>query len=110
MREKILVTPRSYGADMPELFERLAAAGCEVVRNDSGGILGREQMMRLIADCSGIIVGVDPLDAQVLSRAPSQSTAWAWTTSIWTTAALTAYDSAERRAQTARPWPITPWR
>ena len=37
MAEKILVTPRSYGKDMPELFEQLRAAGCEVVRNTTGG-------------------------------------------------------------------------
>ena len=70
MTEKILTTPRSYGKNMPELFEQLEAAGYEVVRNSTGGILEKEQMKALIADCSGIIVGVDPLDAEVLSCAP----------------------------------------
>lgn len=70
MTEKILATPRSYGKNMPELFEQLEAAGYEVVRNSTGGILEKEQMKALIADCSGIIVGVDPLDAEVLSCAP----------------------------------------
>lgn len=70
MTEKILTTPRSYGRNMPELFEQLEAAGYEVVRNSTGGILEKEQMKALIADCSGIIVGVDPLDAEVLSCAP----------------------------------------
>ena len=70
MTEKILTTPRSYGKNMPELFEQLEAAGYEVVRNSTGGILEKEQMKALIADCSGISVGVDPLDAEVLSCAP----------------------------------------
>lgn len=69
MREKILTTPRSYGKDMPELFEQLEAAGYEVVRNATGGILDRAQMKEMIADCAGVIVGVDPLDAEVLACA-----------------------------------------
>lgn len=69
MKGKILTTPRSYGKNMPELFEQLEAAGYEVVKNTSGGILEREEMKRLIADCDGIIVGVDPLDAEVLACA-----------------------------------------
>ena len=68
--EKILTTPRSYGKDMPQLFEMLEAAGYEVVRNTTGGILDRAQMKALIADCAGVIVGVDPLDAEVLACAP----------------------------------------
>lgn len=70
MTEKILTTPRSYGRNMPELFEQLEAAGYEVIKNPTGGILEKEQMKALIADCSGIIVGVDPLDAEVLACAP----------------------------------------
>lgn len=70
MKGKILTTPRSYGKDMPELFAQLEAAGYEVVRNATGGILERAEMKRLIADCDGVIVGVDPLDAEVLACAP----------------------------------------
>ena len=39
MKEKILTTPRSYGKNMPQLFEQLENAGYEVVRNTTGGIL-----------------------------------------------------------------------
>lgn len=70
MKEKILTTPRSYGKDMPELFEQLEAAGYEVVRNTTGGILDRDRMKAMIADCAGVIVGVDPLDAEILACAP----------------------------------------
>ena len=68
--EKILTTPRSYGKNMPELFEQLEAAGYEVVRNTTGSILEKDQMKAMIADCAGVIVGVDPLDAEVLACAP----------------------------------------
>lgn len=70
MAEKILVTPRSYGKNRPELFAQLEQAGYEVVRNATGGILEREQIKALIADCVGVIIGVDPLDAEVLACAP----------------------------------------
>ncbi len=70
MKEKILITPRSYGKGMPELFERLENAGYEVVRNTTGGILNKDQVKAMLADCVGVIIGVDPLDADVLTAAP----------------------------------------
>ena len=70
MKGKILTTPRSYGKDMPELFAQLEAAGYEVVRNTTGGILEKDAMKEMLADCVGVIVGVDPMDAEVLASAP----------------------------------------
>lgn len=70
MKEKILTTPRSYAKNMPQLYEKLEAAGFEVVKNTTGGILEKEQMKELIADCVGVILGVDPMDAEVLACAP----------------------------------------
>ena len=67
---KVLVTPRSYGKTNPTLFEQLKNAGLEVVRNETGGILDKETMKRLLSDCDGLIVGVDPVDAEVISAAP----------------------------------------
>lgn len=67
---KILVTPRSFGKNNPELFDSLAAAGLEVIRNDTGGILSAAQMREKLASCHGLILGVDPLDADVLAAAP----------------------------------------
>lgn len=70
MAEKVLVTPRSFGKEEPALFDQLAAAGFEAVRNDTGGILTKRQMIEKIAPCAGVIVGVDPLDADVIAAAP----------------------------------------
>ncbi len=70
MSDKVLVTPRSYGKTNPELFGRLRDAGLEIVLNETDGILSKEQMIRLIAPCAGIIIGVDPLDGDVIAAAP----------------------------------------
>lgn len=67
---KVLVTPRSYGKNDPTVFEMLEQAGLEVVRNDTGNIFTKEQMLEKIADCDGVIVGVDPLDKDVITAAP----------------------------------------
>ena len=67
---KVLTTPRSYGKTDPAVFEMLEKAGLEVVRNTTGGILDKAAMMELLADCDGIIVGVDPVDAEVIAAAP----------------------------------------
>lgn len=71
MPEKVLVTPRSFGREEPALFDRLAAAGFEVVPNTTGGILTKAQMIEKIAPCAGLIVGVDPVDADVIAAAPA---------------------------------------
>ncbi len=70
MADKILITPRSYGKADPSLFEKLKSAGYELVLNDSGGILTKEQMIEKIAPCAGVILGVDPMDADVIAAAP----------------------------------------
>ena len=67
---KILVTPRSFGKNNPELFDRLRDAGLEVVRNDTGGILSEAAMKEKVAECEGVILGVDPMNADVLACAP----------------------------------------
>lgn len=67
---KVLTTPRSYGKTDPKVFAMLRAAGLEVVRNETGGILDKEGMKALLADCDGVIVGVDPIDAEVIAAAP----------------------------------------
>ena len=54
----------------PELFDRLKAAGLNVIRNETGGILDEKSMIELIAPpAKGVIIGVDPLNAKVLDAA-----------------------------------------
>lgn len=68
---KILVTPRSFGKTYPEAFAELEAAGHIVVRNTGGSIFTKEQMLEQVRDVEGIIVGVDPLDSDVIAAAPA---------------------------------------
>lgn len=67
---RVLVTPRSFGRENPELFRRLERAGLEIVRNDTGSTLDEEAMLALLPPCAGIIVGIDPLNKRVLDAAP----------------------------------------
>lgn len=67
---KVLVTPRSYGKNDPDVFGMLEKTGVTIVRNETGGILDKVSMKKLLADCDGIIVGVDPLDSEVIAAAP----------------------------------------
>ena len=68
--KKVLVTPRSFGKTDPMAFTILESAGYEIVRNPTGSILSREQMIELLADCEGVVLGVDPLTAEVIAQAP----------------------------------------
>ena len=67
---KILITPRSYGKTDMSVLEKLKAAGFEPVMNPYGQILTKEQMIKEIADCVGVILGVDPMDKDVIDAAP----------------------------------------
>lgn len=67
----VLVTPRSFSKENPDLFLRLERAGLTVSRNTTGAVLDEEAMIRLIGPCGGIIVGIDPLGKNVLDAAPN---------------------------------------
>lgn len=66
---KILVTPRSFGKHSHAAIELLEKQGLEVVFNPYGRILTEEEMKKEIADVEGIIVGVDPLNSDILAKA-----------------------------------------
>lgn len=66
---KVLITPRSFGKHSQKPFELLQEKGYEIVINPYGRILTQEEMIKEIEDVDGIIVGVDPLNAEVLKHA-----------------------------------------
>ena len=70
MKEKVLVTPRSFGKNDPAPIHLLEDAGYEVVKNPYGSIMSKEQMIEQVADVVGIVSGLDPLDADVVAAAP----------------------------------------
>lgn len=67
---QVLITPRSYGTNDPTVFRMLEDAGIAYIRNQTGTILTREAIIKLIADCEGVILGIDPMDADVIAAAP----------------------------------------
>lgn len=69
--EKILITPRSFGKTDPAPFALIRQAGYEIVENQTGAILTKAQMIEAISSVSGVIVGVDPLDRDVLEAGKS---------------------------------------
>ncbi|MDK2798725.1 MAG: hypothetical protein PWQ70_344 [Clostridiales bacterium] len=66
---KVLVTPRSFGKSNPRPIEMLKEQGYEVVLNPYGNIMTEEEMINEIQDVDGIIIGVDPLNSNVLRHA-----------------------------------------
>ncbi len=69
--KKILITPRSFGKTDKSVFNLFKDAGYQIVTNPYGQILTKEQMIENIKDAVGIIVGVDPLDKDVIDAAPN---------------------------------------
>ncbi|NLG25911.1 MAG: phosphoglycerate dehydrogenase [Clostridiales bacterium] len=70
MADTVLITPRSFGQGDRTPLNLLENAGLTLVRNDTGGILTKEQMIGRIKDCDGVVLGVDPMDADVIAAAP----------------------------------------
>lgn len=67
---RILITPRSFGKHDPQVFDLLKAQGIEYLLNPTGSIMNEEQLKQYLPGCQGVIIGVDPLSAEVLSVAP----------------------------------------
>ena len=66
---KVLITPRSFGKYSKEPYEILKKEGVEIIENPTGDILTEEEISKYIKDIDGIIVGVDPLNKNVLKNA-----------------------------------------
>lgn len=69
MKEKILITPKSFSQAGDAAYKPLREAGFEVVENKTGKTLDEAQLMEQCADIDGIIVGIDPLTEAVLKSA-----------------------------------------
>lgn len=64
----ILVTPRGYAKYGDEASKQLEALGYEMNVNRSGKPVPREDFVKQAKEATGIIVGVDELDAQLLKE------------------------------------------
>ncbi len=69
MSIKVLITPRTFETRGKKYIERLEREGYEVILNPYGRVLKEEEIIKLIRDVDGIIVGIDPLTSRVLENA-----------------------------------------
>ncbi|CAM3689250.1 phosphoglycerate dehydrogenase [Erysipelothrix urinaevulpis] len=68
--KKILVTPRSFGKfNRSSVEKKLNDAGIEIVYNPYNRIMTKEEMISTLKGMDGLIVGVDPVDEEVLEAA-----------------------------------------
>jgi D-3-phosphoglycerate dehydrogenase len=67
MTKKILVTPKSYYIIRDKMMPLLS--NYEVVFNDTGHTLNETEMINLVEDVTGIIIGIDPLTDKVIENA-----------------------------------------
>lgn len=67
--KKVLVTPRSFGIEDQRPFQLLESNGYQVITNPYKRILTKEEMMLLIEDVDAVILGVDPMDQDVIDKA-----------------------------------------
>lgn len=63
-----MVTPRSFGKTSNLPFEMLEKYGYEVIKNDSGKKYSEEELLKVIDNVDGIIVGLDPITEKVLEK------------------------------------------
>ena len=66
---RVLVTPRSYGQNDPQLRADLEEAVGEVVYSAGSRPLTSEEMQNLLPGCHGYIAGLDTIDRAVLQAA-----------------------------------------
>lgn len=66
---KVLITPRSFEHIKDKFLELLKDAEIEVVMNPYGRVIKEDEMVELIKDMDGIIVGIDPITKRVIYNA-----------------------------------------
>lgn len=69
MNFKVLVTPRTFGKGNRLPITMLEEAGCELTFNPHDRPFTAAELIPLLRETDGIIVGLDPLDAAVLRHA-----------------------------------------
>lgn len=70
-RYKVLVTPRSFRSTPGEHWQRLKEAGVDVTESPSNKPLREEEMIEMVKDVDGMIVGLDEVTRYVIEQAKS---------------------------------------
>jgi len=66
---KILITPRSFASFSDKSLKMLAERNYKIERNNTGRPYEKEEMLKLIKDVDGIIIGIDELSAVIIEKA-----------------------------------------
>jgi len=66
---KILITPRSFASTSDKPMKMLTEKGYEIQMNDIGRPYKKEEMLNLVSDIDGIIMGIDELSAEIIEKA-----------------------------------------
>jgi D-3-phosphoglycerate dehydrogenase len=66
---KILITPRSFASFSDKPFKMLTERDYKIKRNNTGRPYKKEEMLKLIKDVDGIIIGIDELSAEIIEEA-----------------------------------------
>jgi D-3-phosphoglycerate dehydrogenase len=67
---KVIITATSFGKTSREPLEILNRASIEVVINKTGKPYTESELIELVKDVDGMIVGVDPITSRVINSAP----------------------------------------
>lgn len=68
---KVLITPRGFAKYGLDEVQKMKDAGIEVQYNDTGMAYTQEEFLKYAKDVDGIIVGVDKMDAKMMSSCPN---------------------------------------
>jgi len=66
---KILITPRSFASTSDKPMKMLSEKGYEIQLNDIGRPYKKEEMLNLVSDIDGIIIGIDELSVEIIEKA-----------------------------------------
>jgi len=66
---KILITPRSFASISDKPINMLTEKGYVIQRNNTGRPYEKGEMLKLIRDVDGIIIGIDELSAETIKKA-----------------------------------------
>ena len=69
MRYKVLIASRSFGKATPDVYDRLRAAGAEVILNPNERSPSELDMLDLVKDVDVIVSGTEPITARVFAAA-----------------------------------------
>ena len=71
MKNKILISPTSFGKCGNQPLKLLKEAGCEIILNSFGRKMTSDEVVKLGKGCCGIIAGVESLDVRILQSLSS---------------------------------------